>query len=187
MEYPVKHPVKYPVRSAIAGAALLLAPAVAALAQSGVNNMQFNIAAGAALPTGDFGRFSDVGYNLTVGIGTRQRNSQLGFRVEGLYNEFSISGGGGNSHAGGVTANATFDLGGGGLGTGGLYVIGGVGYYNTDEPIFNVSNSQNNIGFNIGGGYRFPLTGFSAYVEARYHTIQNTDVHFVPIVFGLVF
>ena len=39
----------------------------------------------------------------------------------------------------------------------------------------------------IGGGFRFPLTGFSAYVEARYHSINNTSIRFVPVSFGLVF
>ena len=44
---------------------------------------------------------------------------------------------------------------------------------------------NNHFGWNVGGGLRFPLTGFSAYVEARYHS--TSDFKFTPIVFGLQF
>ena len=45
----------------------------------------------------------------------------------------------------------------------------------------------NELGVNLGGGYRFALTGFSAYAEARYHHILNTSVNFIPITFGVTF
>jgi opacity protein-like surface antigen len=67
-----------------------------------------------------------------------------------------------------------------------LYGIGGVGYYSSKEPAFDLS-SQSNFGWNVGGGFRFPLTGFSAYVEARYHRISNADISMVPVSFGLIF
>ena len=66
-----------------------------------------------------------------------------------------------------------------------LYFIGGIGYYNT--RIVPLRFSDSNAGWNVGGGFKFPLTGFSAYVEARYHSIANTEVRFVPISFGLLF
>ncbi|HEY4217796.1 MAG TPA: outer membrane beta-barrel protein [Gemmatimonadaceae bacterium] len=163
-----------------------LAPA-ALLAQS--SPVHFNLAAGLTEPTSTFGDFYDAGYNLIVGIGMNPPLSPLGFRAEGIYNEFDQKGGGDKANAGGVTINATYDLiHPTPLNTTTLYAIGGIGYFSTKEPeqFFDVE-SQSNIGYNIGAGFKFGLSGFAAYVEARYYSVSNTDVRFVPISFGLVF
>lgn len=170
---------------AVAFACVLGAVPVIAGAQSSTN---FNIAAGLSLATSDFGNRNDAGYNLTAGIGMRQRGSPLGFRAEGTYNEFNQTGIGGSSHAGGVTINATYDLmPATAQRSASLYGIGGIGYYSTLEPYFDGDQAQSNIGWNIGAGFRFPLSGFSVYVEARYHSVNQVDMTFVPITFGLVF
>jgi hypothetical protein len=168
--------------------ALLAATPVVAQAQS-TTGVHFNVAAGLTLPTSDFGDRNNSGFNAIVGIGMSQPASSLGFRAEGIYNEFDQKGGGDKSHAGGITGNVTYDL----IApsrtqTSTVYLIGGIGYYSTKEPFagFNVE-SQSNIGYNIGGGFKFPLSGMSAYIEARWHTVQNADVSFIPISFGLVF
>jgi hypothetical protein len=168
--------------AAAAAVALGLSTPVAATAQS--NTTHFNIAAGLTLPTGSFGDDHDAGYNLILGLGTKPRTSPLGFRAEGIFNEFDAHGTASKSRVTGLTGNVTYDLTNGARNnTNSLYVIGGIGYYNTRQ--FGVSDS--NVGWNVGGGFQFPLTGFSAYIEARYHTVSNTDVRFVPISFGLVF
>src|SRR5581483_3423486 len=56
------------------------------------NNFHFNVAGGLSLATARFGDDNDAGYNLTAGIGVMQHNSPLGFRVEGMYNEFNQKG-----------------------------------------------------------------------------------------------
>lgn len=159
---------------------------IAAEAQSAYG-FHFNIAAGLTEPTSTFGDFYDAGYNAIVGIGTTPAGSPLGLRVEGIYNEFGQKNGTGKAHAGGVTGNAVYDI----LRPSAsqnntLYLIGGVGYYSTREPDLFL-DSQTNVGYNIGAGFKFPLSGFSAYIEARYHSVSNTDVKFVPISFGLMF
>lgn len=170
--------------SGIVAITLVAAPM---LARAQSNSTHFNLAAGLTLPTGAFGDRNDAGYNVIVGLGMKQRGSSLGFRAEGIYNEFNEHGTGDKSHAGGITANAIYDLTTNSrTNTSSLYIIGGVGYYSTRESFFS-SESQTNIGWNVGGGFEFPLSGFSAYVEARYHTVSNTVVRFVPISFGLVF
>src|ERR1700744_1569627 len=87
---------------------LVVAPAVA-MAQ---NPLHFNVAAGAAVPTGDFGNAADVGYNLTVGLGLRPPLSPLGFRVEGSYNSFGAKDCSGcdNATVKGVDANLIYDF-----------------------------------------------------------------------------
>ena len=170
----------------LAVASSALVPA-ALLAQNPA--FHFNLAAGLTEPTSTFGDVYDAGYNLIVGVGMQPPLSPIGFRAEGIYNEFDQKGGGDKANAGGATINATYDLilptp----LHTTTLYAIGGIGYFSTKEPFgFGNVSSQSNIGYNIGGGFKFGLSGFAAYVEARYYSISNTDVHFVPISFGLVF
>ena len=56
-----------------------------------------------------------------------------------------------------------------------------------DLRVLAFSMGAYNFGYNVGGGVRFALSGFSAYVEARYHSISNANVSFVPLVFGLQF
>lgn len=173
--------------------AAALAPS-SATAQLG-NGSHVNIAAGASLPTSDFGNIVDVGFNVTAGLSVAQRGSPLGFRFEGMFNQFNISNQGNFNFSNpsnqirvwGGTANATYDIPFSAVGTGNtLYGIGGAGFANTSETQFQ-NSGQTNLTWNVGGGFRFPLSGFSAYVEARYHSINNTSVTFVPIVFGLVF
>lgn len=180
----------------VAGAAslglmLVLAPGVAR--GQLLPGAKINIAAGATFATGNFGSRNNSGYNVALGIDLTPPLSPLGFRAEGIFNEFDqnftnpftgVSGG--KTRVAGITGNATFDLSLGLIPVGSLYAIGGIGYYSSREPAFQGS-SVTNFGWNVGGGYRFPLTGFSAYVEARYHRISNADVSMVPLSFGLVF
>ena len=175
--------------SRLFGSAALLAlvavapTAVRAQSSSGPN---FNIAAGVSLPTGNFSNRNDAGYNIIVGIGAMERGSPLGFRAEGIYNEFNQKLTSDKSRAGGVTANLIYDLvAPNSAQNNTLYLTGGIGYYSTRDRF--ESESQSNVGWNLGGGFKFPLSGFSAYLEARYHAVSNTSVKFIPMSFGLVF
>ena len=165
--------------------ALVLAPR-STHAQS-TNAVHLNLAAGVTVPGGPFGDRNDVGYHVTGGLVVMQPGVALGFRAEGTYNGFSEKTTNDNSHAGAITVNATYGFSTSSRGyTSSLYVIGGIGYYSTREPFF-FSESRTDVGWNAGGGFEFPLTGFAAYFEARYHYVSNTDVRFVPISFGLIF
>ncbi|HMA22569.1 MAG TPA: hypothetical protein VKP00_01215, partial [Gemmatimonadaceae bacterium] len=76
------------ILSAAVLAANLAISSVAAHAQA-ARTAHFNLAAGVTLPTGTFSDRNDAGYNLIAGLGMRQPGSALGFRVEGIYNEFN--------------------------------------------------------------------------------------------------
>ena len=158
-------------RSVPVGALVLaLLVAQSATITLGAQTTTFNLAGGLAIPTGDFGDFHESGYTLIAGIGLTQRASPIAFRAEGIYNEFNRKSsvlGNGNSRAGGITGNATYDF---RLASGAFtpYVIGGIGFFSTR---FGGGDSDTNVGWNVGGGLRFPLSGFSAYFEARYHYI----------------
>jgi hypothetical protein len=169
--------------------ALLVGAPVVAAAQAGMTP-HFNIAAGASFPTSDFSDANSTGYNLIAGIGITPSGFPLGIRVEGLYNQFDYKSdfnpSTDKSRVSAITGNLTYNI----LQpnttqTNTFYVIGGLGYYDTRNRL--QFDSQDNIGYNIGAGFKFPLAGFSAYIEARYHTVSNVDISFVPISFGLVF
>jgi hypothetical protein len=51
------------------------------------------------------------------------------------------------------------------------------------------SNSQTKFGLNAGAGLRFQLTGFSTFIEARWHTIftNGSNAQMVPISVGFTF
>jgi hypothetical protein len=169
------------VRLAALAAALLIAPVVLANAQLATS---LSVAAGASLPIGSFGDAHDVGYHALVGVGLQAPLTPLGFRFEGVFNEFERTSSNANATRvyGGI-ANGLVYLEGGHTG---FYVIGGVGAYRVERPSV-IDGNLNELGVNIGGGYRFALTGFSAYVESRYHHIVNANVNFIPITFGVTF
>jgi opacity protein-like surface antigen len=149
----------------------------------------FNFAGGWAVPTGDYGTLNQSGFALIGGLGINAPGSPIRFRAEASYNQFnhkdSVDPFGGSSRAGGFTGNAIYDFPmsrGSGFTP---YAIGGIGLYGTRD--FDDEETAWNVGWNLGGGIRFPLTGFSVYVEARYHSISAADVAIAPIVFGVQF
>ncbi len=173
----------FPTRAAVLAALLFALPAVTPLAaQVNPRSIRLNVAAGASFPVSSLGDNVDVGYNVTVGLGSYQTGTPLGFRAEGSYNEWQFSGLDFKTHASSLTGNLTYDLNPTTIGGTGntFYGIGGGGIYGT-------GNGGTDFGWNLGGGFRFPLSGFSAYLEARYHSVSNVNYKFVPVVFGLVF
>lgn len=168
--------------TALAVALLAFIPNAARAQTSGST---FNVAGGYSLPTGDFSDFNDAGFALIGGLGVAPSGSPIHFRGEAFYNQFNHKSSNQTSRAGGFTANAVYDF---AVSRGTPftpYAIGGIGLYGT--RIFDDVDSQWNAGWNLGLGLRFPLTGFSVYVEGRYHSVSSADVAFAPIVFGVTF
>lgn len=155
-----------------------------AAAQAFGSAMHLNVAAGATLPTGTLSDAVDVGYHLTGGVGIQDRTLPLGFRAEVSYDSFGGKNGLGNLHILGFTGNTSYDFTNGGVNGTTLYLIGGLGFYNTSGDN---GGSETDFGWNAGGGFRWPLSGFSAYIEARFHSVSNRNAHFIPIAFGLRF
>jgi opacity protein-like surface antigen len=175
-------------RSLRVGATIALATLIAipGLATGQGTVTTYNLAGGIALPTGSYGDFNESGFSLIGGLGLAMPGTPLRFRGEASYSQFNHKSPFNNSsRAGGFTGNAVYDF---AMGPGAPvtpYAIGGIGFYGTR----NFDNQDNvwNVGWNLGGGLRFPLTGFSVYVEARYHSVSSADVSFAPIVFGVSF
>jgi hypothetical protein len=162
---------------------LAAALAIVLVAQPLAAQASFSLAAGAALPIGSMADSYELGYNATVGLGIKPPIAPLGLRFEGALNSMSIKNDGPSTRILAGIANVTLSAAALPMG----YLIGGVGMYNMKTefpaPIGDVSDTE--VGFNIGAGLNFPLTGFSTFLEARFHIVD--DAKFIPITFGIKF
>jgi opacity protein-like surface antigen len=168
----------------ILAATLIAAPAYA--------QTSFSVAAGASVPVGTTSDGYNMGYAAILGIGIKPPLSPLGLRLEGMLNSMETK----NPTFAGFkalrtlagVANVTLSGVGTPLPMG--YLIGGVGMYAqqaTDACATCSTDTETDLGFNVGAGINFPLTGFSTFLEARFHYISDTKQKFVPITFGLKF
>jgi hypothetical protein len=164
------------IRAVATAAVVFLAIAPAVDAQ--VNN-RFSIGAGASFPTGRFGDAFGTGYHVLAAIDFDRPASPLSFRLDGMFNEFEHETFDDASvRVFGLIGNAVIRS-----APTGPYLSGGIGVYGT-KPKGGDSNSD--VGFNIGGGLRFELSGFSAFLEARFHQVEQ-NLRFVPVTFGVTF
>jgi Outer membrane protein beta-barrel domain len=169
---------------------LLFVSASAADAQF-ASPIRFNVHAGAAVPVGSFGDplpsggGADLGFRIGAGLELRPPLSPVGLRFDGAYDRLGIEGSDLDWTIWSITGNAVLSP-----AVSPLYFIGGIGFYSTDiTGAGTTSDAVTDFGFNIGAGFSLPLTGFSTFIEGRFHSI-NTDgdnINYIPIVFGIRF
>ena len=93
----------------------------------------------------------------------------------------------GDVHTWSVTGNALYKIPSASVSP---YLLGGAGWYQFAGAVTGVgSGSENDFGWNVGGGISMPLSGFDTFIEAKYTQIQTdgSSVKFVPITFGIMF
>ncbi len=171
----------------IAGALALL-PALASAQDA--RPISVGVMGGLSLPIGDLGDGFDSGYNITGNVYFRPSASSLTFRGDVGYDSFGAKVGGFNLNVLSVTGNVMFPL-----GTvsaeGGIrpYVVAGGGLYRTSISEGN-SDSNNDLGVNVGGGLEFNLSGFTTFAEARFVNVfgeGDFNARYIPITFGIRF
>jgi opacity protein-like surface antigen len=167
-----------------------LAPLGAARAQVS-NPLKFTIFGGAALPVGDTQDFYKTGYTVGGALDLRVPLSPLGFRGELAYSGLDGKGllDGDNITDLGANLNAVLWL----PTATPLrpYITGGPSYSRLKYEQGGVSGSQsdNEWGFNIGGGLQFGLGDLGTRLDIRYRRLSSEGEAFsiIPITFGVTF
>ena len=159
---------------------------------------------GATVPLSDLSDFNKTGWNagalVTIGVPL----VPVSFRIDGQWQQMQAKSGvpfPADLRIIDGTANVVYTFG-AALPTK-FYLIGGLGVYNErfKDPDTDISASGTKFGLNAGVGFKFQLTGFATFIEARYHNvIHGTDVgggdasggdvrslQFIPITVGITF
>jgi opacity protein-like surface antigen len=178
-------------------AAIAVSSATVAGAQgvtSATKPFSLGISGGASIPTGDLSDEVNTGYNLGGHIALGTPALPISFRGDVNYDEFGAKEGYGNSdaHVWSYTANAVYEV----PTMTGIrpYVIGGIGGFTpavsyTQGGSTYTASGGTQFGYDIGGGITIPLSGFNAFIEARYNHFSDNggSTSFVPITFGVMF
>lgn len=181
----------------VAVAAIAVSSAAVAGAQgvtSATKPFSLGFSGGASIPTGDLSNFVNTGYNVGGHFGLGTPALPISFRGDVNYDNFGAKGSGNsNAHTWSYTANAVYEV---PTMTGVRpYIIGGIGGFtpgssSTSGGTTYSASTSTKFGFDVGGGLTIPLSGFNAFVEARYNRFNNDgggSTSFVPITFGVMF
>ena len=168
--------------------------------------VRFGIMGGATSPLGDFSDVAKTGWNAGVLMNIGVPLVPVSFRIDGQWQQLqgkNFEEGGDVSHNDwriiDGTANVVYTF--GAALPAKFYLIGGAGVYNVrvKNDDFDLNASSTKFGLNGGVGFKFQLTGFSTFIEARYHNVihgtavgdVNDDhaksLQFVPISVGITF
>jgi hypothetical protein len=173
-------------------AALLLFVSASTADAQFASPIRFNVHAGAVLPIGDLadddpitGGGAELGFRIGAGLELRPAFSPVGLRFDGAFDRMGIEDTDLSWTFWSITANAVVSP-----MASPLYFIGGLGFYSVDITGEDVDfEGESDLGFNLGAGLSLPLTGFSTFIEARWHNIntEGDNISYIPIVFGIRF
>ncbi len=170
--------------------------ALAGRAQAQANPIAFGITAGATKAVGEGSDALDLGYHAGALVQWNGPSLPVGIRGDVVYHRFTFKDAS-DAHesitAGTVNLVYSFAMDAGAQIT--PYLIGGVGYYHASFTCGgscgtgNTNNSDNKFGINGGAGVTIPLSGFSTFIEARYHNVftDGGSTKFIPISVGIMF
>lgn len=153
------------------------------------------ISGGMALPLGDLGTQSSIGYEVTGYLFFNPRRSkQLSYRGDISYDKW-------NNKKKGTAAEATtsaLSFAASAIWTGGdarssmrPYAFAGGGMYKLTRTyagnLSGIISENSYVGAQAGGGLEFGLSGFSTFLEARFVNVfsSGSSTTFAPITFGI--
>jgi hypothetical protein len=179
--------------AAIALAFVMLVAAGAAGAQT-----RFGLAAGVAMPTGDFGDVSNPGVNIEANVELQPGGMPFAIRGDLFLNRFGLDedeiGESGSVRGLGAALSALFQLRGAGMTP---YLLVGPMLANLDVSLDDSSDEPDigtNAGLQGGAGVKFPLSGMIARVEVRVAKVFSDDdesgvpdANWINVNFGVLF
>lgn len=170
------------VRTALmVGAIALAAGATEASAQVG-----FAIGGGPTFPMGDLSDGLEMGYHGQLSVSFGLPLIPVGLRADGMFTRFNAEGDiDGHLQYMSGTLNAVINL-----PTPGItpYLIGGAGFYSGKAELGDIeSDSETDLGVNVGAGVRIGLPGLGIFAEARLHNVftEGESSRFVPVTLGI--
>ena len=192
--------------SAVLAGLALVAPAAAAQREMALESphlVRFGVGGGVSVPTGDFKKAFENGYNAQAFLQVKPPGLPLSLRVTGTFNRFNLKdiqvGTGGETDgygqiAGGL-ANATLHL---PLGPISPYIMAGLGMLNfktyLETGTGDQTNSQTKFAINGGAGLAIKVGRMDAYIEGRVANvytdkgfIDKKTVEYIPVTFGIIF
>lgn len=193
------------INAAVLG--LILSAAAAPLSAQAIigSPVRFGIMGGATIPLSDLKNEAKTGWNAGALVSIGVPLVPVSFRIDGQWHQMN-----GKTFSSASTqfpdfriidgtANVVYTFG-AALPTK-FYLIGGVGAYNerARDPATDISASSTKFGLNAGVGFKFQLTGFATFIEARYHNVIHgtaigdasssnaKSLQFLPISVGITF
>lgn len=159
--------------------------------------VDFGIAGGLSVPTGDLSNGVKSGFNVSALAEFKGAEWPVALRIEGQYQQFSGKGdfSDGKFKTMGGLANLLYYF--PTKSTVSPYITGGVGFFHVKEDAGSAcdptlgpcSTTENKFGFDAGAGLKFQLTGFSTFIEADWQSIQTSGsaARSFPIRVGIKF
>ena len=168
----------------LAAGALMLATGAEAQARLG-------LAAGLAVPTGNLADFTKSGFNVEGSVEFRPASMPFGLRADVFFNQFAldedVTDVGGNVRMIGGALNAVFQMAGVAASP---YLVVGPSITNADANVDAGEDPEGETKFGLQGGIgvKFPLSGFTSKIEARYNTIftDEDNTNYFIINFGIM-
>lgn len=187
--------------SQVFSAAALAACVVTVVPASARAQFSLGLGGGLTFPLSTLKDTYTTGYNVLADVGIHIPTTPVGIRIDGMFNQLpnqdAARFNGASFHEQIWTANANLVV---GLVPGGPvvpYLIGGVGYYNSNFHLGTSNNTistegsthANDFGVNGGGGLRVNFGGIGLFAEARYHYVFDGSAHvqMIPVTVGIRF
>jgi opacity protein-like surface antigen len=171
---------------------------------------------GATFPrSSDFSDMAKTGWNAGVLLRLGAAPFPLSFRLEGQWNQLKgktidvPDRGSNTTDYRIIDGTADFEWTFGRPAVSNFYLIGGVGFYKLrgtdhvtpgnipDGVATTVTENATKFGWNGGAGFRFQLSGYSMFIEGRYHDVSHghevdgsgssKPLHFIPVDIGITF
>jgi hypothetical protein len=163
----------------------LMALGLIAASSAAAQRPRISVGVGGVKPSGDYGAFDNMGWNLLGAVEMGLPKSPLAVRVDVIYGQTSHQGGpAGTTKLSGVSADAVYHVGAPMVPVK-LYVLAGAGYYRVG--IDGVSETK--PAFNAGTGVSLGLGPMKLFGEARFITVRTSGsaVNFFPVNVGITF
>jgi hypothetical protein len=131
--------------------------------------LRLGLGGGISMPVGDIAKTSNSGINLSASLTYDPSALPFGLEANATYHNFSPRGrADGNSFIMAVTGGVTIPINGV---LGKPYLVGGIGYYNTQGPTTGDTDAERDLGGYGGIGIRFRGQKTEIDVRAAFHEI----------------